>query len=346
MAALNFASFDVPAGDGEGAALVTSTLGPERTIVVDGGGMSGFLVIQGSCDGINFEDIPGLRFDGASQSAFSAVGCFAAMRVRRGQTRPEVTAQPTVGVGALTAESFTVTTPTVPPLDGVSVPVDLSAAGDFLTAVLSGPTSGFIILEGSQEASGDTFAPFLVFGSADDTPQRVAAQKGTFSRVRVRRIQSNGGAPTIAITSATGSPSGLQFAGPMFNLGGAGQIRYDNAKYVDLVDAAVIAVDASAGNGFDVAISAANTFGKPTNSREGQKATFRVRLGSAGLVPVWEAGFDGYAFADVASPQGVKLADVNALFLAAPAGATIYVGFERQEGSIPTWNCIGLAGWF
>lgn len=349
MAALNFATFDVPTGDGVGAILLTSTLGPERSIVVDGGGMSGFLVLQGSCDDVNFEDVPGLRFDGASQSVVAAFGCFSSMRVRREQTRPEVTAQPTVGLGAPAAESFTVAGAPVPSIDGLGAPVDLSAAGNFVTAVLSGVTSGFIILEGSQEASGDNFAPFLVFGSNDDTPQRVGTFQGAFSRVRVRRIQSSGGQPSLTLTSTTASPTGLSFGGPMFNLGGAGQIRYDNANYVTLVDGAIIPVDASAGNGFSLALGAANTIEKPANPREGQKITFRITLGVASLVPVWESGLDGFRFADIASPQGIKLADVNALFTAAPINATIYAGYEYQEGaggSIRRWNCIGLAGWF
>lgn len=345
MAALNFASFDVPTGDGVGASLVTASLGPERSIAVDGGGMSGFLVIQGSADGVNFEDVPGLRFDGAAQRVFNSLGCFAAMRVRRERTRPEVTAQPTVGVGALAAESFTVATPAVPAQDGSGAPVDLSVAGDFITAVLSGDTSGLIILEGSAEAVGDSFSPFLVFGSSDDTPQRVSAAKGAFSRVRVRRIQSRGGTPTLALTSTTFSPSGLVFAGPMFNLGSVGQIRYDNANYVTLVDGAVIPVDASAGNGFSLSLAAANTIDKPANGREGQKITFRISPTVNGLVPVWETGLDGFQFAAVASPQGVKLADVDALFTAALAGSFVYVGFEFEAAN-SQWNCIGLAGFF
>lgn len=345
MAALNFATFNVPTGDGVGTALLTNTLGPERSIVVDGGGMSGFLVLQGSCDDVNFEDVPGLRFDGASQSVVSALGCFSSMRVRREQTRPEVTAQPTVGIGAPAAESFTVSGAPVPPIDGIGAPVDLSSAGNFVTAVLSGITSGFIILEGSQEASGDNFAPFLAFGSNDDTPQRVGTFQGTFSRVRVRRIQSSGGEPSLTLTSTTGTPSGLSFGGPMFNLGAAGQIRYDNANYVELVNGALIPVNASAGNGFFLTLGAANTFEKPTNPREGQKITFRVTLGVAGLVPVWESGLDGFRFAAIASPQGIKLADVNALFTATPINGTVYVGFEYHLAD-QAWNCIGLAGWF
>lgn len=345
MAALNFATFNVPTGDGVGTALVTNTLGPERSIVVDGGGMSGFLVIQGSCNGVDFQDVPGLRFDGAAQSVFSALGCFSSMRIRREQTRPEVIAQPTVGIGALAAESFTAAGPAVPAADGVGPAVDLSSAGDFITAVLSGESSGFIILEGSQEAAGDSFAPFLVFGSNDDAPQRVGTVKGTFSRVRVRRIQSRGGAPTLALTSTTGAPSGLVFAGPMFNVGVAGEIRYDNAEYVTLVDGALIPVDASAGNGFALSLGAANTIDKPTNAREGQKITFRISPTVNGLVPVWESGLGGFRFAALASPQGVKLADVNALFTAALANSFVYVGFE-YETTDDAWNCVGLAGFF
>ena len=131
----------------------------------------------------------------------------------------------------------------------------------------------------------------------------------------------------------------------------AQRIRTDNGKVGALADADPIVVDADLFNSWDRTITAIRTFAIPTNSitgapRNGAKLTFSITQGGAGLfVPVFTGGAGGYAFANAASPDGITLAQHNALAVVTPAASMYQVAFQYHAG-IDRYVCNGLGGYW
>ncbi len=192
----NFHVLPVPPGDGVGAGVDISDIAPGRTFCVDHGDFSGTLVIQGSQDNVNFLDVPGGVFTSGSQLALRIIASFKFARVRRtGVTTPA--GSPTVAVGGpASGTTLLFGTLAVPAGDGVGAATDVSAAGDVLTVLVNLNDVGIIYIEGSED--GVNFSPVLAFGTPAES-QFQTALTATFSKIRVRRIQTPGGASTPVV---------------------------------------------------------------------------------------------------------------------------------------------------
>ena len=323
-----FDTLVAPATDGVGPSVAVDEQDAQKTILVQNGPDSGFLTIQGSCDGGTlFQDIPGVRFDSASQKDAQVLALFSHMRVRREDVQPGGVL-PVINVAAPQSADFSNASMNVPAGDGVGTPVNFDDKCDFATYIVSGDFTGRLVIEGSQEAAGNNFAPLIVFGSPQAVPQRVQSVPRAIRRARVVRSQVVGGtAPTVAVASAVSKGTIL-------------------AQDGTLTDAATIVVDARNNRHLNVTIAAGpRTFGVPSNPTPGQRLTFIVESTPGGIVPVWTAGAGGYRFANALSPEGVRIAQVNALFTAQTAGTKVHVTYQ-YDAADDQWDAIDLRGFF
>ena len=166
------------------------------------------------------------------------------------------------------------------------------------------------------------------------------ATRSKLERSSVRRSGSGG------VTSINGLTGAVTLASPMLSQSGQ-TIRHDNGNIITLTDAATITgIDTAVNNSFQVVLGGNRTMDKPSNARDGEKITFRIEQdGTAGRTLVFDSGANGYRFAAVASPQGVKLADFNTLLAATPANSYVRIGFEFHEAD-GFWDCVALAGFW
>lgn len=143
------------------------------------------------------------------------------------------------------------------------------------------------------------------------------------------------------VTSINGLTGAVVIRSPMLLLAGQ-NIDIDNGRMKALVDAAtIVGIDAEVNNSFKVTTTAIRTFAAPTNPTEGEKITFLIEQSGGSFTPLWNAI---YRFANALSPQGIKLASVNALAAATPAASVFRVGFEYHSAD-DKWDCVALAGY-
>ena len=160
------------------------------------------------------------------------------------------------------------------------------------------------------------------------------------SRVNRSAVRRSGG------TSINGLTGALTLASPMLSTSGD-TFRLDNGNIKTLADAATITgIDAALNNSFQVTLLGNRTMDKPSNARDGEKITFRIEQGTgAPHTLAFDAGANGYRFANATSPQGVKLADFTALLAATPLNSYVRIGFEFHEAD-SFWDAVALAGFW
>jgi hypothetical protein len=136
---------------------------------------------------------------------------------------------------------------------------------------------------------------------------------------------------TVSSVTGSGSPSAWTIGGrPLADKATAAQVRAntndtayitpkmtaDSAAFVTLTDAATVAIDCSTGYNFMVVLTAARTFGAPTNMHDGQSITLEFNCG--GFTPSWNAVFDfGLAGTPVPVTTALKIHRVYAQWNAA-----------------------------
>lgn len=160
-------------------------------------------------------------------------------------------------------------------------------------------------------------------------------QRSIFNRSAVRR---SGG------TSINGQTGSLSLVSPMLTTTG-NVFRIDNSNPISLTDAPTITgIDGSLANYFRVTLGGNRTMDKPINLRDGQSFIFEIEQGvGAPHTLVFDSGANGYRFAAIASPQGVKLADWNALLAATPLNSYARIGFIFKE-SAGFSDAVAIAG--
>lgn len=177
--------------------------------------------------------------------------------------------------------------------------------------------------------------------------------RSAIHRDQIRRSNGGAGAGGVTSISVNGGPpltGAISLLSPMA-VGAANPIRVDNGNVKTLADAAsIVGIDVDLNQSFQVAITAARTFAAPTNSilgapREGEKITFTIEQDGGSFTPLWTGGAGGYQFANAATPNGITLAQHDALAAATPDGSKYKVGFEWDSG-IGQWLCVALAGWW
>jgi hypothetical protein len=113
-----------------------------------------------------------------------------------------------------------------------------------------------------------------------------------------------------------------------------------------LTDAAtIVGIDASLNSKFGVTLAGNRTMDIPSNPTDGLSITFVIRQdGTGGRTLAWTAGAGGYAFANAASVQGVKLTDFDSLLAATPASGRVRIGFI-YDVTANRWDASALAGY-
>lgn len=208
-----FAALPVPAGDGVGAWVDTSSLGPARSITVDGGAFSGNLFVEASNDGAA-NAVPlsiGPIISGAA-SAYEITATLQFMRVRRTGSTGGALGSPNVTVGGEVEATAIYGTMDVPTGDGAGAAFDLSAGGPYNTFAVAGPFTGQVLIDVSNDGVNFTSSLLFIAGQAPQT------FFGVLASARVRRQFSTGGAaPAISVGSGGSAAGGS--VGPNQGLG-------------------------------------------------------------------------------------------------------------------------------
>ena len=348
MAAL-FKALTVLPTNGPGPAEDVSDIGVRRTFIVEGD-IEGIFLIEGrQTDGAW---VPVLRYDRNLTPKIHKIDqIMAEYRVTRDQV-PSGAVPSVVVSGEQVSEANQFNQLIVPPAQGTGPELITSTLQQFLTIVcgneFGGP--GQLFVEGSLD--GNSWQALARFNA----PNRIGFPPinclGNFARMRVRRVGTvlSTDAPDIRVGAGnpiSGLPAATVFVSPMVTVTGD-VVNIDNAKVKTLVDAAtIIDITANTHNGFRVTIAGNRTFAAPSSpAADGEKITFAIQQDGVGArVPVWTTGAGGYRFANAASPAGTKLADVNALFTAAPANSFVYIGFQWNALG-DRWECLGTNGYF
>lgn len=191
-----FLNIPLPAGDGAGASIDTSTMGKEKSIVVGGSFEGASIAIEVSTDGgATFQVI--WLFTAAGKKVLLTASEFMRARVL-GRNALAFTA--TVDVGANDNGALFLDIP-VPASVGAGTAVDVSTLGNFTTFVVNGSFPGTTIsIEVSED--GTSYAPCAVFSGQGGVQNRTVV--ANFVRAFVRG-QPGPYAATVAI-GATNDP--------------------------------------------------------------------------------------------------------------------------------------------
>lgn len=221
-----FLSLVVLAGDGAGAWVDVSSIGPEKTLTVDGGAFAGAIYIEGSNDAQASAAPSSVGpFTGGFSAPQTFVQAWNFMRVRRASSGDRPGA-PTVGVAGPSAISNIFAAMNVPNGDGFGTPTTLSGGGDVNTFSVVGTIVGQILIETSSD--GTNFVPTLIFTAGANVAQSQNVV-GVLNAARVRvRGAGTSPAPLVAVGSgATSGAAGGGFPGyggtpPAIGTGAAG----------------------------------------------------------------------------------------------------------------------------
>lgn len=108
---------------------------------------------------------------------------------------------------------------------------------------------------------------------------------------------------------------------------GSGATSTSSAAPVTLTDAATVATDASKGTRFRVTIAGDRTIGAPTNSVDGQRASWDITASGADRLPTLASGTGGFKFASgLAGP-----------LTAVTSGTTDVIGAEYHQADNRWW---------
>jgi hypothetical protein len=198
-----FIALTVPAADGVGPWVDVSSIGPEKTISVDGGPFGGQIYLEASNDAqASAAPAAAGPFPGPTFAPQTFTQTLQFMRVRRSGSNG--VGAPTVTLAGPAAISNVFGAMAVPAGDGIGAAIDLSGGGDVNTFQVEGPYSGQILIETSTD--GVNFSPTLLFTVFHGVGQTVT---GVLSAARVRRRGSTTAAvPLISVGSGATSGGG------------------------------------------------------------------------------------------------------------------------------------------
>jgi hypothetical protein len=211
-----YLSLAVGAGDGPAAGTDCSSMGPERTISVDGGAFLGSLVIEASNDGgATWDAVPDVPpFVSATQAPVEINAGYQFMRVSRRGSSGAFVSTPTVKIAGAAPANANVFGVIPAPTGGASIgaPFDLSAGGDVNAIIVAGTFTGQIVVQLSND--GTNFSGGPIFFS-----RGVQVVSGTFKAARVNVVGlTSGTIPVVSI--ASGSNTGVGGGGAFPGFGG------------------------------------------------------------------------------------------------------------------------------
>lgn len=196
-----FANLPAPAGDGTGAAVDVSTMGKRRTFTIQDA-FTGTVNVQFSNEGAAGPWVTALSFTQPDKKAIDIAARF--MRVERSGAVQNNLGLPNVDVAANDNGGLFADLPATA-ADGTGATVDVSTFGTFKTVACTGPFSGTVIIEISED--NISFAECMTFTQAGWQAKAFTAQF-----MRVRRIGSAGlpaGTPNIDVGAINDATSGV-----------------------------------------------------------------------------------------------------------------------------------------
>ncbi len=201
-----FVNLAVPAGVGVGAGSSVATMGPEKTVTVQGP-FGGAVIIELSMDGSTWAQVETFTQPGKKIINFPA----SEIRVRRSGA---VSGTPNVDVAA-NDNGASFATLVSPATDGVGAAVDVSTLGTFNAVTVLGAFSGAVVIEISEDNTD--WAQCMVF-----TAQGIQAKNFTAQFMRVRKKgTTTAGTPVVQVGAADDAASGAS-SGGSFNYFGDG----------------------------------------------------------------------------------------------------------------------------
>lgn len=194
----DFATFDVPAGNGSGTALLVPE-GNAHTVVASGelGANRGIVVIEGSTDGTT----GWVQLAMFQKTDFrQIVGAYPYMRVTRRGVPSSGVAAPSVSVGACVEaiDSIALTDPVT--LNGAGVAVDVSTIMiETVTMLGAFPAGAIVSVEISQD--GSNWTPLVA--NCTQACQQTVAAAALWARMRVRSRTSAAALPQVELSGRT-----------------------------------------------------------------------------------------------------------------------------------------------
>jgi hypothetical protein len=192
MASNLFVNLPVAAGDGAGAGQDTAGMGKEKTITVQGAGMTGVVNVQISLDGgATWGTIASFTAPGKQILPFAA----SQMRTLRagfaGGTLPNVDV-------AADDDGAVFVQPAVPAADGTGANTDISTHGDWKTLQVTGAFTGVLIVQFSEDGTD-----WLEFDEFVFTTPSMASRAFTANLMRVvrRGTAATPGLPVVSMGS-------------------------------------------------------------------------------------------------------------------------------------------------
>jgi len=187
----------VPGIVGAGVAVDVSSMGAEKTFVIEGAG-DGQIVLDGSHDGANF--FPFVIYDILTDPSPKKIP-IVLFRVRARRISGAGAVSLTVSGEAGVVNTFVALA--VPTGNGAGSPSSVGASGMVRTVAVIGPYSGTIGIEASGNG-GATFDPVVTFNTQQSNFQTF---EGAYSSARVRRYDSQEDPVPLVTIGASGAGS-------------------------------------------------------------------------------------------------------------------------------------------
>ena len=261
-----FTNLVPPAGNGVGAAVDVSALGPLKTITVQGV-FTGVVTVEYSEDGgVTFAQLASFAAGGKQTITLAA----RFMRVRRGGVGL-IPGTPNIDVASDDTGQLFANLP-VPAGNGTGASVDVSALGTLNTVVVGGTFTGNVVVEISED--NVVWTQCLFYAQGGGQTKKFVAQ---FMRVRRQNVGAVPGTPTVDVGAANDPASSLgdNTLDQAYDQGGPGAGR------TIIADAGAVVVQTTAADDNNVVEIIKNPAG--AQSGDGLNVTMGAAATGAGL---------------------------------------------------------------
>lgn len=291
--------FNLPTtpGDGSGAAVITSALGREKTITVQGT-YGGVVNIEVSLDGVTWATVATFSGGTAEKRVISVAARF--MRASRLGVPLVAPGLPNVDVGA-NDNGARFASLAVTPGDGIGAPTDTSALGTFNSVTVTGTFTGTVNVQISDD--GVDYVTCMTFAASGIKSKEFSARFMRVERAGVESVVP--GLPVVAVGAINDvvSAASISAYGPIvYQPGGAGTGPGVVSTWAEVM-ARIAAIRAAQGGAVPIELQFDNTQGA---------IVFDQGVHDMENVP-WSVSpnIDATAFFDIMVPEGVQFTNLR-----------------------------------